>query len=213
MAALEITRDDLLEWRSGLPRLASASVALRELQRSDAASLDRIVRRPEVMRHTWPPPPTVEAFERFVEWTWLERASGRYVCFAIVPSGLTAAAGLFELRQLQPRFFRAELGFFIDPSHWGTGVFTAAARLLIGFASDVLGVHRIEARVSVDNVRCNRALRKIGARQEGVLRASFVCDGKYVDQNLWAILPRLNGPAAAGCSPAQRRRADARERA
>jgi len=196
MAALEITPDDAddvaqSDWRAGLPRLASDRVLLRELQRPDAPALHRILRDPEIARHTWPPPSTIEAFERFIDWTWAERAAGRYVCFGIVLHGADGVAGLFELRQLQPGFFRAELGFFLDRSLWGTGLFRDAAGLLVDFAVSGLGVHRIEARASVDNARSNAALQKIGARREGVLRAAFVREGKYVDQNLWAIVPGL----------------------
>jgi ribosomal-protein-serine acetyltransferase len=71
-------------------------------------------------------------------------------------------------------------------------VFDRAARLLVDFATAVLGVHRIEARASVDNARSNAALRKFGARREGRLRAAFAREGRYVDQNLWAIIAGLD---------------------
>ncbi|MEX2271041.1 MAG: GNAT family protein [Vicinamibacterales bacterium] len=190
MAALEMTSPGLSSWRDQLPPLVNDQVTLRELQRSDVGRLYDMVRRPEVAHYTWPPPPTMDALEQFIEWTWSERANGKYVGFGIVPAHSTVAAGVFELRQLQPNFFRAELGFFIDPSLHGTGLFTSAASLLVGFARDVLGVHRIEARTSIDNVRGNAALRKLGARREGVLRAAFVREGRFVDQRLWAILTR-----------------------
>jgi len=38
------------------------------------------------------------------------------------------------------------------------------------------------------NGRGNGALRKVGARKEGVLRQSFRCKGQLVDQNLWSIV-------------------------
>jgi ribosomal-protein-alanine N-acetyltransferase len=199
MAALEITTDGSTHsgWRAGLPQLANDRVTLRELRQSDAAALYRVVRTPEVARYMWPPPPTIEAFRRFIEWTWTERAAGKYVCFGIVPHDAVDATGLFELRRLQPSFFRAELGFFIDPSWWGTGLFHEAARLMCDFTFRVLGVHRIEARTAVNNSRGNAALHKIGAQKEGVLRGAFVCDGQYVDQHLWAIVAGLDhGPAA-----------------
>jgi len=52
----------------------------------------------------------------------------------------------------------------------------------------VLGVSRLEARVSVHNGRGNGALRKVGAVQEGILRRSFLRNGQYHDQTLWTIL-------------------------
>jgi ribosomal-protein-alanine N-acetyltransferase len=190
MAALEVVTDDRMraDWRTGLPVLTGQLVTLRELQSADAPALYAALCRPEVARSTWPPPASVDAFERFIEWAWAERATGKYICYGIVPRGREHAVGLFELRQLQPGFFRGELGFLMDPDKWGTGLFSEGAVLLLEFAFQVVEVHRIEARAAVNNPRSNAALRKIGARQEGTLRAAFVCEGQYIDQNLWAIL-------------------------
>lgn len=198
MAAMRLSStDDTLkaDWRAGLPVLRGKLVTLRELRRSDARSLHAALCRPEVTRFTWPPPSSVDAFERFIEWTWAERGTGKYICFGIVPRGRDEAVGVFELRQLQPGFFRGELGFVMDPDEWGAGIFAEGARLLLGFAFDIVKVHRMEARVAVTNARGNAALQKIGARQEGVLRSAFVSDGQFLDQNLWAILadPALLG--------------------
>jgi len=92
------------------------------------------------------------------------------------------------LRQLQPGFFRGELGFAIDPDAWGSGIFSEGAQLLLEFAFHVVKAHRIEARAAVTNERGNAALRKLGASHEGILRAAFVSGDQYMDQNLWAIL-------------------------
>jgi len=196
MAALETesgTAGNCAEhWRAGLPVLITPRLTLREVRLSDAATLHRVARNPAVAQFMWPAPAELDSFERFIEWTWGERAAGRYVGFAIVPKGATAATGLFELRQMQPGFFRAELGFFIDPEYWGTGLFSEAAQLVLDFAFCVVGIHRIEARATVDNIRSNRALHRLGARQEGILRASFVCNGALADQALWAFVRGLD---------------------
>ena len=176
------------DWCAGLPVLSGDLVTLRELRTSDARSLYAALCRPEVARFTWPPPSSVEAFERFIEWARAERATGKYICYGIVPRGRGEAVGVFELRRLQPGFFRGELGFVMDPDVWSTGIFSEGARMLLEFAFEIVKVHRIEARVAVTNGRGNAALNKIGARQEGVLEAAFVSEGHYVDQNLWAIL-------------------------
>jgi ribosomal-protein-alanine N-acetyltransferase len=153
-------------WSEGLPRLEGERVTLRELRPSDAPALYRTVRMPDVAQQMWPPPATLEAVERFIERTHVNRGLGQSIYFGVVPGGETDVAGLFELRPMQPRFFRLELGYFLHPAWWGTGVFSEAAQLIREFAFGVLGAQRIEARVSVDNPRGNAALRKIGARRE-----------------------------------------------
>ena len=176
------------DWRSALPTLCGANVTLRQLRRSDAASLVAMLATEEVARFITPPPTTVEGFERFIEWTHVQRAQGAYACFAVVPEGMETAIGIFQVRQLEPSFATAEWGFAIGSPYWGTGVFADGAALVVDFAFQVLGVHRLEARAAARNGRGNGALMKIGAVREGVLRKSFVRNGEYLDQILWSIV-------------------------
>jgi [ribosomal protein S5]-alanine N-acetyltransferase len=176
------------DWRAGLPVLVSETVTLRELRLSDAPSLLAMLATDEVTRFISPPPTTVEGFERFIIWTQGQRAAGLYVCFAVVPKGLDVAVGLFQVRQLEPSFATAEWGFAIGSPFWGTGVFAEGARMVVDFAFETVGVHRLEARAAVQNGRGNGGLRKLGAVQEGVLRKSFLRRGEYLDQILWSIL-------------------------
>jgi RimJ/RimL family protein N-acetyltransferase len=176
------------DWQHLLPLLSSAHVTLREMRSEDAPSLLAMVSTEEVSRFISPPPTTVAGFERFIAWAIRERESGNYVCFAVVPDGMSTPVGLFQLRALEAGFTTAEWGFAIGSGFWGTGVFLEGARLVLDFAFDTVGVHRLEARASLANGRGNGALRKIGAVQEGVLRRSFFRGGAFHDQALWSIL-------------------------
>lgn len=176
------------DWRQALPVLTGSMVTLRELRLSDAPSLLSMLSTDEVARFISPPPTTVEGFERFIAWTHRERAAGNYVCFAVVPHGMDTAIGIFQIRQLEPGFGTAEWGFAIGSAFWGTGVFADGAKMVVDFAFDGIGTHRLEARAAVANGRGNGALRKVGAVQEGILRKSFLRNGEYLDQTLWTIL-------------------------
>jgi [ribosomal protein S5]-alanine N-acetyltransferase len=176
------------DWKQRLPVLQAEGLTLRELRASDAHSLLALLTTEEVSRFISPPPSTVDGFQRFIAWTARECQAGRYLCFAVVPEGYDTAVGIFQIRQLDPAFGTAEWGFALGSAFWGCGLFTKGAELVIEFAFDVIGVHRLEARAAVENGRGNGALRKMGAVQEGILRKSFLRGGKYLDQALWAIL-------------------------
>jgi ribosomal-protein-alanine N-acetyltransferase len=176
------------DWRKGLPVLTSNHVTLRELRASDAPSLCALLTTEEVSRFISPPPTTVDGFERFIAWTQRQRQAGSYVCFAVTIDSTDTAIGIFQLREIEPGFGTAEWGFAIGSAYWGTGVFFEGAKLMVKFAFDEVGVHRLEARACVQNGRGNGALKKIGAVQEGLLRKSFQKNGDYLDQALWTIL-------------------------
>jgi ribosomal-protein-alanine N-acetyltransferase len=179
---------NLAEWGGGLPELAGHRLTLRELRASDAPTLYAELTTPEVRRFIWAPPPSVMAFERFIDWSHQERATGKYICYGVVPHREEHAFGVFELRQLQPGFLRGEFGFVITPKLWEKRLFIEAARLLLNFAFRTVKLHRIEARATVDNDKGNAALEKLGAQREGTLTEAFWRDDHFVDQYLWAIL-------------------------
>ena len=183
--ATDITSSD---WRQHLPVLRGRRVTLRELRASDAAPLFALLSTEEVARFISPPPTTVEGFARFIAWTLRQRANGTYACFAVTLAGHDTAIGIFQLRETEPGFATAEWGFALGSAFWGTGLFQEGAELVLRFAFDTVGVHRLEARAALKNGRGNGALRKVGAVQEGVLRRSFLRNGEYLDQALYSIV-------------------------
>ena len=176
------------DWREGLPVLTGKQVVLRELRASDAPSLFAMLTTEEVSRFISPPPTTVEGFERFIAWTIRQRTAGSYACFAVTVKGFDTAIGIFQVRELEAGFGKAEWGFAIGSPFWGTGVFQEGAELVVDFAFETLNVNRLEARAAVKNGRGNGALLKMGAVQECILRKSFQKNGEYLDQVLYSIL-------------------------
>ncbi|HEV3216043.1 MAG TPA: GNAT family N-acetyltransferase [Vicinamibacterales bacterium] len=176
------------EWHFGLPTLKADKVTLREVRESDAPALLAMLTSDEVAEFVSPLPRTIEGFHGFIRDVHAERLAGTSFCFAIVPEGYEDAMGLFQVRQLEPGFGSAEWGFALGSPFWGTGVFNEGARAVVDFAFGVVGVHRLEARSIAGNGRGNAALRKMGAMQEGLLRRSFLRNGRYYDQILWSIL-------------------------
>jgi RimJ/RimL family protein N-acetyltransferase len=205
--AMEMPVADVVssDWRQQLPILNGEQVTLRQLRASDAPSLFALLTTEEVSRFISPPPTTVEGFERFITWSLRQRAAGTYACFAITLAGHDTAIGIFQVRETEAGFGTAEWGFALGSPFWGTGVFQDGAELVMRFAFETLGVHRLEARAAIKNGRGNGALRKVGAVQEGVLRKSFLRNGEYLDQALYSIVAEewragqadfsLNGPS------------------
>jgi [ribosomal protein S5]-alanine N-acetyltransferase len=176
------------DWKEKLPVLSGLGVTLRELRASDAPTLLAMMTTEEVSRFISPPPTTIDGFERFIDWTHRERRAGRYVCFGVIPDGHEHAVGLFQIRVLEPSLETAEWGFAIGSAFWGTGLFTESARSVLEFCFGVVGIRRVEARACLENGRGNGALQKVGAVREGLLRKSFLRNGKYYDQVLWSIV-------------------------
>ena len=176
-------------WRDGLPVLRGKRVTLRELRIEDGDALLPLITAPEVVRFMSPTPEAPNWFSTFIATTARERQAGRYAGFAIVPHGHDQPVGLVQVRQLDPGFSTAEWGIALGSAWWGKGLFEDAGRLVLAFAFETLGVHRLEARVASQNARGNAAVGKLGAVAEGLLRRALrTGDGTELDQVLWSWL-------------------------
>ena len=189
-ASVDVRKDDadLPDWRQQLPTLIGHRVVLREMRPSDAPELFTVLTTAEVVRFISPPPPNVMGFEHFIARARAQQAVGKFACFTLTLKGHDSAIGMFQIRELDPGFFTGEWGFAIASPFWGTGLFLEGAELMLDFAFNTIGVHRLEARAAAKNGRGNRALQKLGAVPEGVLRHAFLCNGEYVDQVLYGLV-------------------------
>jgi [ribosomal protein S5]-alanine N-acetyltransferase len=175
-------------WKTATPLMHHEKATVRGLRAEDAESLFSLCGTEPVGRFLWPPPSTAERFIQFIEWTREQQRTGRQICFALVPPGSERAAGLVQVRQLEPNFHSGEWGFVVGQPYWGTGLFMGGAQLVLEYLFGTIGVRRLEARTVVNNGRANSALKKLGAVNEGILRQGFNLDGRPLDQYMWSIL-------------------------
>jgi RimJ/RimL family protein N-acetyltransferase len=82
----------------------------------------------------------------------------------------------------------ADIGYELDPQHWGQGYASEAARALVRFGFEELHLHRISAHCLAENVASVRVLEKLGMRLEGRLRDAEHFKGRYWDTLHYAIL-------------------------
>lgn len=83
---------------------------------------------------------------------------------------------------------RAELAFWTTPEAQDQGYATDAARTIVGYGFDRLGLHKVIARTYETNPASTRVLKKLGFRQEGTLREEAFVDGEWIDVGRYGLL-------------------------
>lgn len=81
-----------------------------------------------------------------------------------------------------------EVGVWLEPSAAGRGLVTKASRVLIDWAVDERGMHRVEWLVSSLNPRSIAVAQRLGMTKDGVLRESFPWQGVRHDMEVWSVL-------------------------
>jgi RimJ/RimL family protein N-acetyltransferase len=110
--------------------------------------------------------------------------------FAVTDGRTGALLGTTSLRDYIPVQQRLEVGgTFFGRQFWGTHVNPASKHLLLGYAFDELGVHRVAFRCDARNTRSAAAIKRLGARFEGVLRGHRpAADGGRSDTAVFSVL-------------------------
>lgn len=172
-----------------LPVLIGRRVLLREPREDDAVRLYEFVRDPEVTRFLAIDPPTGPDDTRFfIEKCHEHRRQDREYVFVIADVATDQPMGVTGLRHLDRPLRTAQVGTWVARCYWGQGINAEAKELLLDFAFGTLALHRVEARIAIDNHRSRRAFKRLGGRREGRLRESFYKDGGYHDQDLFVVL-------------------------
>jgi RimJ/RimL family protein N-acetyltransferase len=175
-------------WRSELPTMSARLVTLREPGSSDLRPLMDLLLLADASRFGIDEPVSEVAVQQMLNRIARDREAGVAFTFLVTIPSSRAIAGLVQARQIDLSWESAEWECTLAPSWRGTGAFLETARLVGSFAFGTVGVHRLEARVLLQNGRANGALRKLGAVQEGVLRESVRRGSDYLDQVLWSVL-------------------------
>ncbi|GHF47269.1 N-acetyltransferase [Streptomyces mashuensis] len=96
--------------------------------------------------------------------------------------------GAFLLRRLDVTQGVAEAGCWLEPAAVGRGLVTRAARVVIDWAVEQRGIHRVEWWVASGNEPSIAVARRLGMTKDGVLRQSHLHRGKRYDEEIWSVL-------------------------
>jgi [ribosomal protein S5]-alanine N-acetyltransferase len=147
------------------PVIETSRLALRRWTYADRDAFRSMVSDPGAMRHLHDGEPltnaqaddalrdTIERYrEGFGDWAIVRREDG----LILGESGLTRRAELGAV----------EIGYMLDPPHWGQGYAIEAATAVMRYAFDQLKLERLIALVRPKNERSIRVLEKLGMQRE-----------------------------------------------
>ncbi|WP_189035957.1 GNAT family N-acetyltransferase [Streptomyces daqingensis] len=82
----------------------------------------------------------------------------------------------------------AEAGCWLEPAAVGRGLVTEAVGVIVDWAVEERGIHRVEWVVSAGNEASIAVARRLGMTKEGVLRESYLRRGERHDIEVWSVL-------------------------
>ncbi|MEQ1597486.1 MAG: GNAT family protein [Casimicrobium sp.] len=126
---------------------------------------------------------------------WLQRveksqATGTALQFVIAEKATDQAIGTVLIFRHDEGSARAELGYVLGRSHWGTGAMFEALQALIEHAFGAMALRRLEAEVNPQNAASIALLERLRFKREGLARERWVNKGVPIDVVTFGLLKR-----------------------
>ena len=182
-----------------LPTLETERLILRKLTLDDARDMFEFSSDPDVPRYmVWEAHESIEDTRAFLKNVVDRYARGEPAGWGVHHKGDDRLIGTISLGFAVGGFDwpnrRSEVGYWIAKPYWNQGLTTEALGRVLAFGLEELGLNRIEAKCSVENVGSYRVMEKAGMRFEGVLREQMLKKGTFHDMKMYSILRKEFNP-------------------
>lgn len=150
-------------------------VLLRPLVREDSQALLVAGSYPEIWSYMSTTIEDKSDVQNFVENALSNKSLMKEYPFVIVDKLSGQIIGSTRFMDIDSKHQRLEIGTtWLTPSFWRTAVNTNCKYLLLTYCFEVLGLQRVQIKTDYDNIRSQKAIERIGATKEGVLRNHMI---------------------------------------
>ncbi|MCI5687583.1 GNAT family protein [Anaerovoracaceae bacterium 42-11] len=167
--------------------LETERLSLRMFTPEDAEDVYAYASNPNVGPPAgWAPHTSVEESRRIIEEIFMPPEA-----WAIRIKGDDRVVGVIALEpdNIRPESNSRELGYNLAEEHWGKGYMTEAAKEVLRFAFEELGLDQVGICTSRVNRRSQRIIEKCGFTYEGTIRRYYkIYDGSLRDSMVFSML-------------------------
>lgn len=166
--------------------LEGRAVRLEPLALHHAEALARIT-VPEIFTfYTYAPQYSPEGLRKLIEF----HLNSDRIAFAKIDKQTNQAVGVTTYLEINRQFRHLEIGHtWIGIAYQGTLINPESKYLLLRHAFETLGAIRVQLKTAGTNLRSQRAIEKLGAQKEGVMRKHRILHtGEIDDSILYSIL-------------------------
>jgi RimJ/RimL family protein N-acetyltransferase len=175
--------------------LENAVVTLAPIQLQDEPGYASIAFDPTTWAYFVYRIDTPEELAEFVAASVRATQSGERTCYTIRERRTGTIAGTMSFGNDSPRDRRIEIGWsWLGASYRGTTINKYAKLALLQHAFETKLYDRVEFKTDVLNGRARRALKKIGATEEGVLRSHTLMPGARRRDTIYYSILRAEWP-------------------
>lgn len=169
------------------PILETSQLLLRPIRLSDVDAVYEYAKHPKVGPSAgWKPHQDKEESKSFIKFALQKREFHQPGIYAIIYKKKQKMIGTIEIHSYKE--FKGELGFVLHPKYWNKGFATEAAKAIIVYGFEVLGLRRLAYGHFLFNDASKRVCEKLEFTYEGTLRNKYLqYNGDVIDEAIYSI--------------------------
>ncbi len=172
-----------------MPMLETERLYLRPMSVVDASDMYEYAKRRDVTEYLlWSPHPSEQYTRDYLRYIERRYAMGEFYDWAVVERSSKKMIGTAGFTRFDFPHNSGEIGYVLNPDFHGRGYGTEAARRVIRFGFERLGLHRIEAKFMRGNDASLHVMEKLGMSLEGYRRDGMLVKGTYRTIGICSIL-------------------------
>jgi [ribosomal protein S5]-alanine N-acetyltransferase len=174
---------------SVFPLLVTPRLTLRQVTMADAETLHRLRSDERAMRYIGRPRSrAITDGEALVQRLEDERSRNESIGWAIERHETPGLIGTIGFYRLKKEHHRGEVGYVLDPDHWGKGFMQEALDAVIRCGFERFDFHSIEANTDPRNTPSRALLERCGFVLEGLFKENYYYQGAYMDTAAYSLL-------------------------
>ena len=131
------------------------------------------INEPNLWQYSLTPADGHDNLKKYIDSALENRAKNDSYTFIVFDKFTQKIAGSTRFYDYQKKHNTLQLGYtWYGSDFWGTGLNQNCKYLLLSYAFDTLGIHRVEFRADNNNKRSIAAMKKLGCVEEGILRSN-----------------------------------------
>ena len=170
--------------------LAGKSVRLEPLSLNHLQGLSEVAFDASIWK--WNPSAVSNQIDlkNYIESALVDKEKGISLPFATIEQSSNIVIGSTRFGNIDVKNRRVEIGWtWINPNWQRSTINTEAKFLMLRHAFETWNCIRVELKTDVLNEQSRKAILRIGAKEEGILRRHVICDsGRFRDTIYFSIL-------------------------
>jgi N-acetyltransferase len=171
------------------PVLEGSHVLLRPMTREDGPAIVEAASEGRLWELFYTSVPSADTIESYLDTAERETAYGRAKPFVVIDKASDKLVGATRCMRMKADARRLEIGTtFYAQSAQRSPINSEAKLLLLTHAFDVMECLCVQLRTDALNFPSQRAIERLGAKKDGVLRNHSILNGRVRDSVVYSIL-------------------------